>query len=204
MSRDQDLHRFIDALDKAIFQRLTPGSAEHDLARKIFDALKIPGEPGQQVDQEPLPAHQYLHKALETARSGPADLAAVADAFEALAPRLNWYRRKGSESAGPVFAEGHANTIIIGTEGLERRSDLQIGVSLLAPHIQYVDHHHPPPEVYLVLSPGAWRQEQGPWHEPGLGGIVYNTPDIVHAMKSGDHPLFAVWCLDWACCIERR
>jgi hypothetical protein len=196
MTRDQNLQHFVSALDKAIFQRLATGSPERDLARRIFEALQKPGEPGQRADQAALPAQQYLPQALEMARSGPADLAAVADAFEALAPQLNWYRRKGSDAAGQTFANGHANASIIGAEGLERRTDVQVGVSLLAPNIQYVDHHHPPAEVYLVLSPGAWRQEQRPWHEPGLGGIVYNTPDIVHAMKSGDHPLFAVWCLD--------
>ena len=196
MSRDQNLQHFVSVLDKAIFHRLAAGSPERDLARRIFDALQKPGEPGRRADQASLPAQQYLPQALGTARRGPADLAAVADAFEALAPQLNWYQRKGSGSAGQIFADGHANASIVGTEGFERRTDVQVGVSLLAPNIQYVDHHHPPAEVYLVLSPGAWRQEQHPWHEPGLGGIVYNTPDIVHSMKSGNHPLFAVWCLN--------
>jgi quercetin dioxygenase-like cupin family protein len=61
--------------------------------------------------------------------------------------------------------------------------------------VQYIDHHHPPAEVYLVLSPGAWRQADGPWHEPGIGGTVFNTPNIVHAMKSAEAPLLAIWCL---------
>jgi hypothetical protein len=46
-----------------------------------------------------------------------------------------------------------------------------------------------------VLSPGSWRQDAKPWHEPGLGGVVYNHPNVVHAMRSTEAPLLAVWCL---------
>lgn len=31
-------------------------------------------------------------------------------------------------------------------------------------------------EIYVVLTPGEWRQCDGPWHEPGAGGIVHNPP----------------------------
>jgi hypothetical protein len=196
MNRDKDLQGFVSALDQALFCRLKSGSPEDLLARKIFARLDKVGEPSLQARQAPLPAQSYLPQALATVRGSGEDLAAVADAFEVLVPRLAWYRRAGSEAAGAPFADGHANAQILGPGGLERRSDLQIGVSLMAPNIQYVDHHHPPAEVYLVLSPGAWRQEQRPWQEPGTGGIVYNTPDIIHAMKSGGQPLFAIWCLD--------
>ena len=33
------------------------------------------------------------------------------------------------------------------------------------------------------------------WFEPGIGGSFYNTPNIKHAMASGEKPLFAIWCL---------
>jgi hypothetical protein len=56
-------------------------------------------------------------------------------------------------------------------------------------------HRHPPEELYAVLSPGSWRQDAKPWHEPGLGGVVYNHPNVVHAMRSTEAPLLAVWCL---------
>lgn len=195
MRQDGDLQHFIDRLERAIFSRLAAESRERDVAQEIFDALHQPGEPQSPHQQEILPAQHYLARALDNAGGGAHDVADVADAFRRLAPRLAWYRRKNAAAAGRVFMDGHANASIIGEAGLERRSDLHIGASLMAPHIQYVDHHHPPAEIYLVMSPGAWRQEQRPWHEPGIGGIVYNRPDIVHAMKSAEQPLFAVWCL---------
>jgi hypothetical protein len=30
---------------------------------------------------------------------------------------------------------------------------------------------------------------------PGVGGIVHNPPGIIHAMRSIDEPLLAVWIL---------
>jgi quercetin dioxygenase-like cupin family protein len=65
----------------------------------------------------------------------------------------------------------------------------------MAPHTRYPDHRHPPEEIYVVLSEGEWCQESGPWHEPGIGGLVYNPPNIVHAMRSAERPLLALWFL---------
>jgi hypothetical protein len=45
------------------------------------------------------------------------------------------------------------------------------------------------------LSRGHWRQDDDPWVEPGIGGLIHNPANIVHAMRSGDQPLFAIWCL---------
>jgi quercetin dioxygenase-like cupin family protein len=97
----------------------------------------------------------------------------------------------------PTFAAGHANANLLGPypEALERRDDVWVGVSLMAPEITYPDHNHPPEEVYLALSRGYWRQNTHPWHEPGIGGVVYNPPGITHAMRSGPEPFLAIWCL---------
>jgi quercetin dioxygenase-like cupin family protein len=92
-----------------------------------------------------------------------------------------------------TFTDAHA--FIVGPGGLEDRDDAEIGVSLLAPNVRYPDHHHPPPEVYLAMTPGAWRKNDGPWIEPGIGGTIFNEPNVVHAMKSDSAPLFAFWCL---------
>ena len=68
-------------------------------------------------------------------------------------------------------------------------------VSLLAPHVRYPDHNHRPEEVYLLLSPGRFQHGGSEWFEPGIGGTLYNRPDVTHAMASGDVPLLALWFL---------
>jgi quercetin dioxygenase-like cupin family protein len=87
------------------------------------------------------------------------------------------------EAYGECFLSGHANATIVGPEGLDVRRDVWIGVSVMAPHTRYRDHSHPPKEVYVVLSPGEWRQGSGPWWEPGSNVLVYNPPNVVHAMR---------------------
>ena len=83
----------------------------------------------------------------------------------------------------------------MGKGGLEERDDVWVGISLMAPGIEYPEHHHPPEEVYLALSSGHWQQASGIWFEPEIGGLFYNRPNILHAMRSGTSPLLATWCL---------
>ena len=110
-----------------------------------------------------------------------------------LMPYLPWQQRQ--EPDYPVFMAGHANAEIIGPNGLVASDNLLIGISLLAPHVTYPNHQHPPAEVYLVLTEGEWRQEDKPWHQPGAGGYVYNHPHVIHSMRSDAKPLLAIWCL---------
>lgn len=141
-----------------------------------------------------LPATRYLPSALNTASLSPG-LTALVDSLRALSPELSWVRRTAMAGAGPEFADGHANAVLVGEGGIAVHSRLTIGVTVMAPGVLYADHSHPPSEVYLVLSPGQWRQDNGAWHEPGIGGTVYNPPGIVHAMRSADAPLVAIWTL---------
>ena len=97
--------------------------------------------------------------------------------------------------AGRVVLERARQRDNLRSEGLEIRRDVWIGVSLMAPHMRYPDHRHPPEEIYIALSSGEWHQASKPWHEPGIGKLVYNPPNIVHAMRSADQPLLAVWFL---------
>ena len=85
--------------------------------------------------------------------------------------------------------------MIVGPGGLEERSDVWLGVSVLAPDVRYPDHDHAPEEVYLVLSDAEFRQGGGDWFAPGIGGSFYNEPGIRHAMRSRHAPLFAFWAL---------
>jgi hypothetical protein len=87
--------------------------------------------------------------------------------------------------------------MILGPGGYEERLYVWLGVSLMAPKARYADHDHAPEEVYLVLSEGEFRQGNGPWFSPGVGGSLCNEPGIKHAMRSLDTPLFAFWAL-WA------
>ena len=173
--------------------------ASPPLAERVFRAMDVApsrsatgscnGNAGQ------FPACACWPEALNQARAVGGPVAGMADALDALSPSLTWQRRPGAETGPEGFYNGHANTVLFGPRGLEPRADVLVGISLIAPNIRYPDHHHPPEEFYVVMSRGEWRQNEGPWHEPGAGGVVHNPPGILHAMRSGDAPLLAAWFL---------
>lgn len=189
-----ELQSFLDAFHAAILARAEPGSPSHSAAGRIFGALTETVETGPTAPKR-LPVCRHLAPALATAQSGPAPAARLASAFAALEPHLTWETRSNAAEVGEPFLSGHANAYFVGPGRLESRSDVLVGVSLMAPGITYVDHHHAPEEVYVALSEGGWRQDARAWHEPGIGGLVYNHPNVVHAMQSGPKPLLAAWCL---------
>jgi hypothetical protein len=129
--------------------------------------------------------------------TGVASLTSMLKSFRALEPSLQWTTKSiyDDMSASENFPTSHANAMIAGPKGLEERSDLWLGVTLMAPHVRYPDHDHSPEETYLVMSDSEFKQADDAWFSPGVGGSFYNPPGIRHAMRSGDKPLFAFWAL---------
>lgn len=191
--RDPALQSFTDAA-LAAFEEVAPGPEARASLQRIADALATPAlrrdRPGSRL---PVCAHLDAALAVETEQ---VSLRRLIGAFRAIEPQLEWVRRASyDETASANFVDGHANAMILGPAGLENRRDVWFGVSLLAPQVRYTDHAHAPEETYLVLSDGAFRQGDADWFTPGIGGSFYNTPFIVHAMRSTDTPLFAFWAL---------
>jgi quercetin dioxygenase-like cupin family protein len=192
-ARPESLHALLE-LAWACFDAAPvrpPGAVQ--VAERIATALQRSGDCSRPPPPLRLPACQHLEGALDAARRAPGHVPALAQAFASLSPVLSWSRRPGS-AAGPFF-DGHANALLVGPRGLERRGDVMVGASLVAPAVRYPEHRHPPEEIYVVLTPGEWRNEDTPWHQPGPGGVVHNPPGIVHAMRAGSVPLLALWFL---------
>ena len=195
MQRSASLARFTRAFHAAaVASDAVPERSIATVQRMCAALDNYTGQPGD-VAPQMLPACRHLDAALTTARAGPTALARLAYALQELAPLLHWRRKTGPGCFDAPFMDGHANTQIMGPEGLEQRNDVVMGASLLAPHVTYPDHDHPPEEIYLVMSEGDWFTRASGWYTPGSGGIVHHAPAMVHAMRSGARPLLAVWCL---------
>jgi quercetin dioxygenase-like cupin family protein len=193
--RSPDLQLFLTFAEAAIRRGSATDKRICMVADRTFSALQARSARAGRPEPVRLLVCRHLSTALELARRQPGPVSGLADAFAAIEPQLNWKVRAGAETQGEPFLNGHANATIVGPEALEIRSDVWIGVSLLAPHTRYPDHRRPPEEIYVVLSGGEWRQANNPWHEPGIGGLVFNPPNIVHAMRSTEAPLLALWFL---------
>ena len=194
MNRSAALACFLDAARDVLSARVEDGTPAGVAAARILDALATSVGAHAPGELAPPPAYRHLPSALEWARAAP-EISPLAEAFEALEPELRWRRRPGSEARGETFHDGHANADIVGPMGLERRDDVLLGASLVAPNVRYVDHQHPPEEIYIVMSEGEWYREDRGWHTPGVGGIVYNPPNAVHAIRAGPRAVLALWLL---------
>ncbi|WP_020209986.1 dimethylsulfonioproprionate lyase family protein [Gilvimarinus chinensis] len=193
MQRSAKLQTFFDALYQS-FARAKPSAEVTALAEKLFTRLEVPGDQHAPQPQN-LPVCRFLQPAIDSAVDSGGATAKLATALGDITPQLAWTPIPSYTEREDTLTDRRANAEVVGSRGLELRQDIRIGVSLLAPHSLYPDHQHPPEEIYAVLSPGQWRQENGPWHSPGIGGTVHNTPHIVHSMRSASAPLLAVWCL---------
>ncbi|MFW2332328.1 dimethylsulfonioproprionate lyase family protein [Ilumatobacter sp.] len=188
-----DLLDVVRAAERA-FDAVDDGPTDaREPARRVFETL-LGGdlEPAPaRARGEALPACAHLDDAVARAREHRGATAGLADAVATIARQVTWMRREEPERPTPGFADGHANAVLAHASGPEWNA--LMGISLMAPNVRYPDHAHPPEEVYLVLSPGEWRNERHAWFEPGIGHVVHNPAGIVHAMRSGQVPLFAVW-----------
>jgi hypothetical protein len=108
-------------------------------------------------------------------------IGAPASAFAVVEPQFHWKIRAGAGTQGESFLNRHANATIVDPVGLEVRRDVCIGVSLMAPHMRYPGHRHPPEDIYVMLADGHWAPGERSKHEPSIGGPVYNPPNVVHA-----------------------
>ena len=193
--RDATLQAFYDLTETAILRRADSCKNAGPAAKPVIEALRKSVGGNGNFAPERLPVCNELESALHMASAGPNPIPELAAALNNLSPRLQWKRRNNSPPDGTNFHDGHANALVAGPGGLEEREDLWVGISLLAPHVRYPDHRHPPEEVYVSLAGGAWWNANMDWTTPGPGGLIYNEPNVLHAMRTDAQPLLAIWCL---------
>lgn len=191
-TRSETLQQFVDAISAAYEEFATDSESRRSIGQ-IFAKLREPAS-ARSGSGSRLPVCSHLNEAWAEGAERPL-LGRVVATFKDVEPHLEWRRSSGGDTASSNFAESHANAMILGPGGLEDRQDVWLGVTIMAPNVRYPDHTHPPEEVYLVLSRSEFRQDDGAWFTPGLGGAFYNRPGIKHAMRSTDTPLFAFWAL---------
>ncbi|BBU31579.1 transcriptional regulator [Burkholderia sp. THE68] len=182
------------AIAETLFRSEQLPEAGRLVAARVFERLQTPSDDGARHHTR-YPACDWLDAALAPFIDDHTGFGAAARALRALEPDLGWSRRSSGENGSENYIEAHVHGMICGPGGAESRYDVQLGFSLMLPHVRYPDHSHPPEEAYVLFTPGEFRQNGGAWFDPGIGGGIHNVRNNPHAMRSGAVPFLAIWTL---------
>jgi hypothetical protein len=192
---NQDLHAdalwLVEALARAIETRGGPGVA------RVLERLALQDlspSAAREPDARRLPACRHLPDTIAAALMVDARVAAALAAVE---PHLAWRQNPNYSDAvlGPGFMAGYAYSEIIGQTGFFPGEDFLLGLMILGPRLHYRDHRHPAPELYWTLTgPSEWRRGAGDFATHEADALLWHEPHEVHATRTGDTPLLAVWC----------
>ncbi len=120
----------------------------------------------------------------------------LAAALAALDGHLKWCQSSNNtdEILGEGFSQNYGWCEIVGPKGFFKGNDFLLGLLMLGPNRHYRDHYHPAPELYWPLTgPARWKQGDGGFVEKSAGQIIWHAPNEIHAIKTSDRPLLAVW-----------
>ncbi|CAD6528872.1 dimethylsulfoniopropionate lyase [Paraburkholderia sabiae] len=192
-NRPEHIETFV-RIAEDLFQSDKLPEAGRAVASRIFERLRIPSDDGKRHTTR-YPACEFIDAALAPVIDLPTQIGAAARTIKLLEPALGWTRRTTGSHGSDNYIEGHVHGMICGPGGAESRYDVQLGFSVMAPNVRYPDHSHPPEEAYVLFTAGEFRQKDGDWVNPGIGGGIHNAPGSQHAMRSGSNPFLAMWCL---------
>ena len=194
MTPDPGLSGFLSAAIELCQQNASEGSAAAGLLADIAgEARTAPANPDPPAPRR-LPACRHLARALSLAEKGPA--AEVTEEFTALAERLRWTQNSNylRDPNMRAFLENYAYVELVGSGGIAREQSAALGLLLIGPQSKYPPHRHPAQEVYLVVAGEAnWWREGEPWRKLPAAALVHHAPNKVHAMRTLDQPLLALY-----------
>ncbi len=121
----------------------------------------------------------------------------LAAAIAAVEDRLRWLQSSSyiDEILGDGFTANYGWAEIIGPTGFFSGEDFLLGLLMLGPKRHYRDHYHPAPELYWPLTARSlWSRDGGPFAEKPQGTTIWHPSMMLHATKTDETPLLAVWC----------
>ncbi len=152
-------------------------------------------EPTVERDLVPAPPHgPELSAALGEMRRAGGRLGEIGRQIAGGAGELRWRVDDGryyrdDAPVGDGYRDGNMH-VVLGEMG-----GASAGLFLLRAGVDYRDHRHAAPELYLNLAGRPeWRFDGGPWREMAPASVVWNEPGRVHATRSGPTAWLSFWC----------
>jgi hypothetical protein len=117
----------------------------------------------------------------------------VADVCRA-APSMAWRQSYSAAELDGAFLRNYGWSEILGASGPWVGARVACGLLLLGPSTHYPRHRHEAEEIYLPLSgTAAWQQGDAVWRDRVPGTLVHHASEEPHAMRTGAHPLLALY-----------
>ncbi|MGB7205673.1 MAG: dimethylsulfonioproprionate lyase family protein [Anderseniella sp.] len=141
-----------------------------------------------------LPACRFLPDAVASSLLAAPDVAA---SIAALEEDLMWVQNPNysNEKMGqPNYMDNYAYCEVIGPRGIYPGNDFLMGLFLMGSGLRYLDHAHPAPELYWLLSGDSqWRMRDEPFEPREPGETIWHEPYVPHATNVGHQPLLCVY-----------
>ncbi|MCP3937692.1 MAG: hypothetical protein GY708_20250 [Actinomycetia bacterium] len=185
--------RGVGEVVEAIVSYLKVRRADESAVALLLDRLR---DVGSCVDGPPVPPrhnHELTDAVTRMCVAEDEQLAEVGRSIRSAAEYLAWKVDDGQyySSRAPVgdsYRHGNMHSIL--AEG----DDFVMGLFLLVPAVDYLDHRHEAPEFYLNLTgPSLWRFDFGDWIEMPAGSVVWNGQGQVHATRTGSASWLSLW-----------
>jgi Dimethlysulfonioproprionate lyase len=110
------------------------------------------------------------------------------------APSLAWRQTYTANDLDRAFLDNYGWSEVLGANGPCASQRIACGFLILGPSTLYPRHRHEAEEVYLPLSgTAAWQQGDAVWRERSPGTLIHHASDEPHAMRTGAHPLLALY-----------
>lgn len=110
------------------------------------------------------------------------------------APLLEWRQTYTIEDVDAVFLQNYAWSEILGPRGYASAAPISCGVLILGPNTFYPEHRHEAEEFYVPLwGTAAWRQGDAVWRHRDPGTLIHHLREELHAMRTGETPLLAMY-----------
>ncbi len=186
----ENVNWLVDAIARGLQRRTCPAVISV-LARLAEQKRSFPHfvEP----DACGLPVTRYFAETIAETMMLEPDLAA---ALATLDGHFKWQQSSfySDELLGEGFSQNYGWCQLVGPEGFFPGDDFLLGLLLLGPRRHYKDHFHAAPELYWPLTgPTLWKQGAGDFGTKQAGDIIWHDPNIIHATKTDQSPLLAVW-----------
>lgn len=193
-ARPEHLQQLIEAFGEILQAQNAPAMATI-LGSKIIDTRGFTGNIN--IDRKPanrLLLTEQIEQALRMLETTSADMRRVAFALRLLVDQLDWYTDKTGPYASVNFARGHAHGLLIGPDGIEERSDVRVGVTIMAPYTRFPDHELTTSRLVLALSDGEFWSECSGWWRSQIGAAICQPVGGQFAMRCGARPFLMLWC----------